>query len=248
MKRLAALLAALMTVDLSGVNAAPIQTKAKADAQDETKPERNVTRDVSRRLSVASLFEALPMARADSYDFCCVDGYVYTVPAEQISDCYIGWVDERVDGFVPGIGEQSLYDLHYIIPTGIDEETIDPSGGVQRIILFENGAYSAELDPSDQPRGEGCIVTKCYSFSEFAEANLWTEPGGDVAIVGMDGYSGTQPYKNLLPKYITFGYSKAPTFAGAASDIYIEPWFTAYLNLGAEAVAFAPYTPYLKDE
>ncbi|MEL7608907.1 MAG: hypothetical protein AAGU74_05335 [Bacillota bacterium] len=221
---------------------------ARPDAQSEAKPERDVHRDASRKLKIAPLFKALAMARADSYDFVCLGGFVHTVPGEQIPDCAFGWIGERVDGFAPGIGGGSLHNLHYIVPTGVNEQTIDPNGGVQRIILFENGAYRAGLAPSDQPRGGGCIVTKCYSFSEFASANLWTEPQGEIAIVGMDGYIGIQPYENILPKYVTFGFSKAPTFAGAASDIYIEPWFTAYLNLGAEAVAFAPYTPCSKDE
>jgi hypothetical protein len=68
------------------------------------------------QISVKDVFEALGMAEAESYDFICTDEYTQNVAAADIADCYVSWVDGRVDGVVPGIGDYTLYNLLYIQP------------------------------------------------------------------------------------------------------------------------------------
>jgi len=68
------------------------------------------------KISVKDVFDALGMAAADSYDFICTDDYTQNVPAEDIADCYVSWIDDRVDAEVPGIGEYTLYSILYIQP------------------------------------------------------------------------------------------------------------------------------------
>lgn len=68
------------------------------------------------QISVKDIFAALGMAEAESYDFICTDGYTQNVLAADIADCYVSWVDGRIDGVVPGIGDYTLYSLLYIQP------------------------------------------------------------------------------------------------------------------------------------
>jgi hypothetical protein len=68
------------------------------------------------KISVADVFEALGMVEADSYDFICTDEYTHNVAAEDIGDCYISWIEDRVDAEVPGIGDYTLYSILYIQP------------------------------------------------------------------------------------------------------------------------------------
>lgn len=67
-------------------------------------------------ISLAKVFEDIGMAEAESYDFICDDGYVHNAPAEDIAESYIKWVDGRVDGVCPGLGEYTLYSVVYIQP------------------------------------------------------------------------------------------------------------------------------------
>lgn len=68
------------------------------------------------KISVQDMFDALGMAEADSYDFICTDDYTQNVAAEDIGDCYISWIEDRVDAEVPGIGDYTLYSILYIQP------------------------------------------------------------------------------------------------------------------------------------
>jgi len=68
------------------------------------------------RINVSDVFEALGMVEADSYDFICTDEYTFNVAAGDIGECYISWIDGRVDAEVPGIGDSSLYSILYIQP------------------------------------------------------------------------------------------------------------------------------------
>ena len=67
-------------------------------------------------ISLAQVFEDIGMVEAAEYDFICDDGYVHTAPAEDIAESYIKWVDGRVDGVCPGLGEYTLYSVVYIQP------------------------------------------------------------------------------------------------------------------------------------
>ena len=69
------------------------------------------------KLSVKDMFTALGMVEADNYDFVCTDNYTQKVAAADIADCYISWVSDRVDGVVPGIGSDTLYNILYIQPS-----------------------------------------------------------------------------------------------------------------------------------
>lgn len=69
------------------------------------------------KLSVKDIFAALGMVEAENYDFICTDNYTQKVPASDIGDCYISWVGDRVDGVVPGIGSDTLYNILYIQPS-----------------------------------------------------------------------------------------------------------------------------------
>ena len=68
------------------------------------------------KISVSDVFDALGMVDADSYDFICTDDYTFNVAAEDIGDCYISWIEDRVDAEVPGIGDYTLYNILYIQP------------------------------------------------------------------------------------------------------------------------------------
>lgn len=68
------------------------------------------------KISVQDMFDALGMAAADSYDFICTDEYTQNVAASDIADCYISWIDGRVDAEVPGIGDYTLWNILYIQP------------------------------------------------------------------------------------------------------------------------------------
>lgn len=191
-------------------------------------------------VSVQELFEAVGMVEAEAYDFVCADGYTQNVIAEDIPECTIEHVDGRVDACVPGIGDYTLMNIVSIVPEGLTEDTIDPEGGVQRILVFEGSIVKDQLEVSEQPRGDE-IATECYSFAAFADANLWTTPLEEITIVATDGYEGSQLYMDVYEKYVSFGHSAAPTLAGETADINVEPWYMAYINLGAEVVAFAAY-------
>ena len=67
-------------------------------------------------VSVAELFEAVGMVAAPSYNFICTDGYTHNIEADLISACYIRYVDGRIDGIVPGIGDYTLMELLNIVP------------------------------------------------------------------------------------------------------------------------------------
>lgn len=191
-------------------------------------------------VSVQALFEAVGMVEAEAYDFVCADGYTQNVIAEDIPECTIEHVDGRVDACVPGIGDYTLMNIVSIVPEGLTEDTIDPEGGVQRILVFEGSIVKDELEVSEQPRGDE-TATECYSFAAFADANLWTTPLEEITIVATDGYEGSQLYMDVYEKYVSFGHSAAPTLAGETADINVEPWYMAYIKLGAEVVAFAAY-------
>lgn len=68
------------------------------------------------KISVSDVFTALGMVEAASYNFICTDEYTFNVAAEDIGDCYISWVEDRVDAEVPGIGDYTLYNILYIQP------------------------------------------------------------------------------------------------------------------------------------
>ncbi|MEN6340481.1 MAG: hypothetical protein ABFD03_10175 [Clostridiaceae bacterium] len=68
------------------------------------------------KISVKDVFEAVGMADAESYDFICTDEYTQNVVAADIADCYISWIDDRIDAEVPGIGDYTLYSILYIQP------------------------------------------------------------------------------------------------------------------------------------
>ncbi len=68
------------------------------------------------KISVADMFAALGMVEADSYDFICTDEYTFNVAVEDIGDCYVSWIEDRVDAEVPGIGDYTLYNILYIQP------------------------------------------------------------------------------------------------------------------------------------
>ncbi len=68
------------------------------------------------KISVQDVFDALGMVEADSYDFICTDEYTHNVAADEIGECYISWIEDRVDAEVPGIGEYTLYSILYIQP------------------------------------------------------------------------------------------------------------------------------------
>lgn len=191
-------------------------------------------------VSVQELFEAVGMVEAEAYDFVCADGYTQNVIAEDIPECTIEHVDGRVDACVPGIGDYTLMNIVSIVPEGLTEDTIDPEGGAQRILVFEGSIVKDELEVSEQPRGDE-TATECYSFAAFADANLWTTPLEEITIVATDGYEGSQLYMDVYEKYVSFGHSAAPTLAGETADINVEPWYMAYIKLGAEVVAFAAY-------
>ena len=191
-------------------------------------------------VSVQELFEAVGMVEAEAYDFVCADGYTQNVIAEDIPECTIEHVDGRVDACVPGIGDYTLMNIVSIVPEGLTEDTIDPEGGAQRILVFEGSIVKDQLEVSEQPRGDE-TATECYSFAAFADANLWTTPLEEITIVATDGYEGSQLYMDVYEKYVSFGHSAAPTLAGETADINVEPWHMAYINLGAEVVAFAAY-------
>ena len=208
-------------------------TEAPAEPTEEPAPELPA-------VSVSELFEALGMVEAEAYDFVCADGYVHNIIAEDIPACTIEHVDGRVDARVPGVGDNTLRSIAYIIPEGLTAETIDPEGGVQRIIVFEGVVEEYGLAASEQPRGDE-TAADCYSFAEFADAALWTTPLEEVQIVATDGYESAHLYMDIAEKYGSFGHSAAPTFAGETADVNVEPWHMAYINLGAEAVVFADY-------
>ena len=67
-------------------------------------------------ISLAKVFEDIGMVEAENYEFVCDDGYVHTAPAADIAESYIKWVDGRVDGVCPGLGEYTLYSVVYIQP------------------------------------------------------------------------------------------------------------------------------------
>ncbi|MDR1800666.1 MAG: hypothetical protein LBQ95_02320 [Lachnospiraceae bacterium] len=67
-------------------------------------------------ISVADVFTAVGMTTAESYDFICTDGYTQNVPATDIADCYITWVEDRVDASVPGLGDDTLWSIVTIQP------------------------------------------------------------------------------------------------------------------------------------
>ncbi len=69
------------------------------------------------KINVADVFEAIGMVKADSYDFICTDGYTYTVAVEDIGDCYISWIEDRVDAEIPGIDDSTLFSILYIQPS-----------------------------------------------------------------------------------------------------------------------------------
>lgn len=69
------------------------------------------------KISVKEMFDALGMVQADNYNFICTDGYTQTVAAADIADCYISWIDDRIDAEVPGIGDYTLYSILYIQPS-----------------------------------------------------------------------------------------------------------------------------------
>ncbi len=68
------------------------------------------------KISVKDVFDAVGMVSADSYDFICTDEYTQNVAAADIADCYISWIDDRVDAEVPGIGDYTLWNILYIQP------------------------------------------------------------------------------------------------------------------------------------
>ena len=111
---------------------------------------------------------------------------------------------------------------------------------MQRIIVFEGVVEEYGLAASEQPRGDE-TAADCYSFAEFADAALWTTPLEEVQIVATDGYVSAHLYMDIAEKYVSFGHSAAPTFAGETADVNVEPWHMAYIDLGAEAVVFADY-------
>ncbi|MGI5888985.1 MAG: hypothetical protein ACOX6J_06405, partial [Oscillospiraceae bacterium] len=149
-------------------------TESSSETSSDNSSETSSTTSEFSEVSVSSLFDGLGMASADSYDFVCADGYTQTVPASDIAECSIVHVDGRIDAAVPGIGDETLWNIMYIVPTGLTEDTISADGGVQRIIIFEGVIESAGLTASEQKRGSD-TVSDCYSFQEFADAALWTE-------------------------------------------------------------------------
>lgn len=192
-------------------------------------------------VDVAELFAAVGMVEAESYDFVCADGYAQNVIAADIPQCKIIHVEDRIDASVPGIGNYTLYNIYYIIPSGLTKEAIDPAAGVQRIVVFEGAVIADELEESQQTRGSDKLYDKCYSFAQLAEKSLWATPAEEITLVAIDGYESEQLLMDLNEKYITLGHKRMPTFAGEKADKNIEPWYMAYMLLGNEAVAFARY-------
>lgn len=68
-------------------------------------------------IPITQVFEDIGMVEADSYDFICSDGYTATVTAEELSECSVRQIEGRADGIVPGVGDDSLWDLLYIQPS-----------------------------------------------------------------------------------------------------------------------------------
>ena len=70
----------------------------------------------TEEIPFTQVFEDLGMAEAEAYDFICSDGYTATIPADEIDQCSLKQIEGRADGIVPGVGDDSLWDLLYIQP------------------------------------------------------------------------------------------------------------------------------------
>lgn len=221
-----------------------VEEPAEEEVAEEPVVEEEVVEEEPELLTVnvGELFANVGMVAAEEYAFVCSDGYEHKVIAEDIAGCTLFAVDGRIDGLSPdleGTG-YTIMDVVEIIPVELTAETIDAAAGVQRIIVFESTANKAGLEVTEQPRGDE-TATNCYSFAAFAEAALWCEPLEEISVVATDGYAADYLFADVNEKYVTFGHAAAPTFAGEKADPNIEPWFMAYIVLGAEAVAFAAY-------
>ena len=70
----------------------------------------------TEEIPFTKVFEDIGMVEADAYDFICSDGYTATIPADEIGECSLKQIEGRADGIVPGVGDDSLWDLLYVQP------------------------------------------------------------------------------------------------------------------------------------
>ena len=55
------------------------------------------------------IFEKAGMVEAAEYKLTATDGFSWTVSANELAECFVGWVDGRPDAIIPGLGGQSMY-------------------------------------------------------------------------------------------------------------------------------------------
>ena len=55
------------------------------------------------------IFEKAGMVEAAEYKLTATDGFSWTVSADELAECFVGWVDGRPDAIIPGLGGQSMY-------------------------------------------------------------------------------------------------------------------------------------------
>lgn len=150
---------------------------------------------------IPDLFECVEMAAADAYTFEAADGYTVDVDAAQLDQCSIAYVDDRIDGVLPGMGDYTLYDIRAIYPAGLTKDSEAPDG-VCHLTIFANAEGVYDTDAPHITNFGGTLYD-AYSVKDLLDKYA-VAACEEVKIVSYkDGYSKADKYENFIQKYIT---------------------------------------------
>ncbi len=189
---------------------------------------------------VSELFEDIGMAKADAYEFIAADGYTVKVAADKIDQCFIEFVDERVDGVLPGLGSYTLFDIRYIVPAGTKEGS-EPVEGINKITVFVNaeGVYDTE---APEVTNFGGTLYDAYSVAELLAKHEVTPCETVKTIAYTDGYTMNDSYELFAQKYIAMTSPKAthPFTLGQVQPRNAGVQNAGYYILSEDAFFFLP--------
>ena len=193
---------------------------------------------------VAELFEDVGMAKADSYIFRAADGYTVTVAAADLDQASIAYVDDRIDGVLPGMGKYTLYDFQDVYVEGADQAGFEPLEGVNHITLFKNAKGVFDTDPPHVTNFGGVL------YESFAVADLLAKfeipAEGEVTVIAYtDGFTKAEPAELFAQKFMTVTSSKNthPFTLGQVQPRNAGVQNAGYYILAKDAFFFMPEAP-----
>lgn len=192
--------------------------------------------------NIEQLFADVKMVDAESYDFVAADGYTVSVAKADLKDAAIAYVDNRIDGIIPG-ESWTLYNIQYIIPTDLTaESTVE---GVVKINVALNGVGVLDTEAPYLQNRAGVYYT-AYSVADMLAAHEVTESENVKIISAKDGYTAEEAYASFAAKYIAY---QGPTQKGDQKEYFTlgqtQPKGEGVTNAGyyilsEDAFVFAP--------